>query len=70
MLALLALALWIVGLVTMTVAPLLGAGLAAGGFVVAGASMRRPEDLEWLVGLAFLGILAVGVIRLAAWLLG
>ena len=69
--SLLALALWIGGLVVMAAfSPWAGACLAAGGFVAAGAAMKRKDDMEIMFGLLFLLVLAIGAIRLVAWLLG
>lgn len=68
MLALLALALWIGGLVLLTVAPFAGACVAAAGFVAAGASMRRRDSVETLAGMMFLFILGVGAARALTWI--
>jgi hypothetical protein len=67
-LSLLALACWIGGLVLLTVSPLLGAFVAAGGFVAAGFAVRRRDDMETMFGLMFLFVLVIGAIRFGAWL--
>lgn len=66
MLSLLALSCWIGGLILMTVSPLLGACVAAAGFVFAGKAVQRPDDMETMFGALFLVALAGGVIRLIA----
>lgn len=66
MLSLLALACWFGGLVLLTVSPWLGACVAAAGFVFAGKAIQRPDDMEMMFGLLFLGVLAVGAWRLVA----
>ena len=58
-LSLLALACWIGGLLLLTVSPALGACIAAGGFVAAGAALKRPGDLEALVGFLMLAAIVL-----------
>jgi hypothetical protein len=70
MLSLLALACWIGGLVLLTVSPLLGAFVAAGGFVAAGFAVRRRDDMETMFGVMFLAVLGVGAVRFILWLFG
>ena len=65
-LSLLALACWIGGLVLMTVIPLLGACVAAAGFVFAGKAVQRKDDMETMFGLLFAVCLVGGAIRLIA----
>jgi hypothetical protein len=65
-LSLLALACWFGGLVTLQVSPVLGACIAAAGFVFAGKAVQRPDDMETMFGLAFMAVLAVGAWRLLA----
>lgn len=68
MLSLLALACWIGGLILLTVSPLLGAGVAAAGFVAAGKAVQRRDDMETMFGLLFAFVLLVGAVRFVAWL--
>ena len=68
MLSLLALACWIGGLILLTVSPLLGAGVAAAGFVAAGKAVQRRDDMETMLGLLFAFVLLVGAVRFVAWL--
>lgn len=66
MLSLLALACWFGGLVLLQVSPVSGACVAAAGFVCAGKALKRPDDMETMFGLLFMGVIAVGVWRLVA----
>lgn len=54
----------------LTISPLLGAFLAAGGFVLAGLAVKRRDDMELMFGLMFCFVLVVGVIRVGFWLFG
>lgn len=50
----------------MTMIPLLGACIAAAGFVFAGKAVQRPDDMETMFGLLFAAVLIGGAIRLIA----
>ena len=66
MYSLAAIACWFGGLVVMSSSPWLGACVAAAGFVLAGKAISRPDDMETMFGLLFLGVLVSWAVRLAA----
>lgn len=62
MFSMLALTLWIGGLVLFSVSPWLGASLAAAGHAV-----RRPDDMAFMFGVLFMLFIGVSALRVVLW---